>query len=40
MGNPLGVYETNYMVKKNSLKLIIGGNMASFRLAISKVILL
>ena len=39
MGNPLGVYGTNYKVKKNQ-KLIIGENMAPFRLAFSKVILL
>ena len=39
MGNPLGVHETNYKVKK-STKLIIWENMASFRLALSFVILL
>ena len=38
MGNPLGVYETNYMVK--SEKNIIGENMASFRFALSRVIFL
>ena len=32
MGNPLGVYETNYKIKKVE-KVLIGGNMASFRLA-------
>ena len=35
MGNPLGVYETNYKVKFQ--KFIIGENMASFRLALSTV---
>ena len=39
MRNPLGEYATNYKVKKNQ-NLIIGENMASFRLALSRVILL
>ena len=39
MGNPLRVYETNDKVKKVQ-KLIIGGDMVSFRLALSRVILL
>ena len=39
MVNPPEVYETNYKVKKGK-KFSIGEKMASFRLALSRVILL